>query len=236
MPNLTFEAPRIGRIVAITVILAFLGYSVVRAFGYRPPAAPNSAMPLPAIDEPLAKSPSTETAVFAGGCFWGVQSVFEHIKGVTKATAGYSGGYLKDPSYEAVSTGATGHAESVQVTFDPSQITFGQLLMVYFSVVHDPTQLNRQGPDTGSQYRSAIFYSTDEQKRIADAYVAQISAAHIYNRAIVTKIEKFSAFYPAEGYHQDYAKNFPNDTYIQINDAPKLRALIQQFPAMCLKD
>ncbi len=229
------ESPRIGRILAFAVIAIFLAYTVVRAFGYRPPATPNSAMPAPTVDEPLAHAPASETAVFAGGCFWGVQAVFQHIKGVTNTTAGYSGGFVKDPSYEAVSTGATGHAESVQVTYDPSQITFGQLLMVYFSVVHDPTQSNRQGPDTGSQYRSALFYTTDDQRRIAEAYIAQLTAAKVYNRPIVTKVEKFTAFYPAEAYHQDYAKNFPNDAYIQVNDAPKLRALIQEFPAICLK-
>src|SRR5262249_17797664 len=151
--------------------------------------------------------------VLAGGCFWGVQGVFEHVKGVTSAVSGYTGGHFKDPSYEFVSTGLSGHAESVEVTYDSSQVSLGQLLMVYFSVAHDPTQLNRQGPDTGSQYRSAIFYANDEQKRIADSYIEQLNASKIYPQKIVTKVESVGAFYRAEEYHQDFLKNNPDNPY-----------------------
>ena len=230
------SSPTIGRNIALAIIILFLGYNVFRALGARPPAAPSTPIPEPAIDAPLASANSTETAVFAGGCFWGVQAVFEHIKGVTEATSGYSGGYLKSPTYETVSLGVTGHAESVQVIFDPSKVTYGQLLMAYFSVAHDPTQWNRQGPDTGSQYRSEIFYTSDRQKRIAESYIAQLTAAQIYRRPIVTKLEKLEAFYPAEAYHQDYLKNNPNNSYIVINDLPKLANLQKTFPTLCRAD
>jgi len=226
------EGSRIGGRIAILVIVAFLGWSVVRSLGARPPATPNGAMPKSDVDAPLASKAGNETLVLAGGCFWGVQGVFEHVKGVTSATSGYSGGHVKDPSYETVSMGVTGHAESVQVTYDPSQISFGQLLMIYFSVAHDPTQLDRQGPDTGSQYRSAIFYSNDEQKKIAAAYIAQLDAAKIYPQKIVTKLSPFSAFYPAEDYHQDYLKNNPDNPYIVYNDLPKIANLKKDFPAL----
>jgi len=198
-------------------------------------AIPSSPFPRPTVDEPLASAKGKETVVLAGGCFWGVQAVFEHLNGVNSATSGYSGGRIKSPSYEMVSSGLTGHAESVSVTFDPSQITFGQILMVFFSIAHDPTQLNRQGPDTGSQYRSAIFYSNDEQKRIAEAYVAQIDAAQVYSRKIVTQIASFEAFYRAEEYHQEYLANHPNEPYIVYNDLPKLDRLKQQFPELYRK-
>jgi peptide-methionine (S)-S-oxide reductase len=223
-------APRIGRVIAIAVIILVVGWTAIRALGARPPATPNAAMPKPAVDAPLAATKSKQTAVFAGGCFWGVQGVFEHVKGVASATSGYSGGFVKSPSYETVSMGVTGHAESVSVVYDPSKISYGQLLMVYFSVVHDPTQLDRQGPDSGSQYRSSIFYTSDEQKHIAEAYVAQLSEAKIYARPIVTKIVPFAAFYPAEDYHQDYLKRHPDNPYIAFNDLPKIDQLKQQFP------
>jgi peptide-methionine (S)-S-oxide reductase len=222
--------PHIGRGIAIAIIALVVGWTGFRSLGARPPATPNAAMPKPAIDAPLAIAKAQQTAVFAGGCFWGVQGVFEHVKGVSSATAGYSGGFVKSPSYETVSMGVTGHAESVSVVYDPSQVTYGQLLMVYFSVVHDPTQLDRQGPDSGTQYRSSIFYTSDEQKRIADAYVAQLTAAKVYGRPIVTKIVPFAAFYPAEDYHQDYLKRHPDDPYIAFNDLPKIADLKQQFP------
>lgn len=221
--------PHIGRGIAIAIIVLVVGWTALRSFGARPPAEPNAAMPKPAIDAPLAAK-AQQTAVFAGGCFWGVQGVFEHIKGVASATSGYSGGFVKSPSYETVSMGFTGHAESVSVVYDPSQISYGQLLMIYFSVVHDPTQMDRQGPDSGSQYRSSIFYTSDEQKKIAEAYVAQLTAAKIYGRPIVTKIVPFAAFYPAEDYHQDYLKRHPDDPYISFNDLPKIDALQRQFP------
>lgn len=226
------EGSRIGGRIAILVIVVFLGWSVVRTLGARPPATPSGAMPKPVVDAPLAAKAGKQTVVLAGGCFWGVQGVFEHVKGVASAVSGYAGGYVKDPSYETVSTGLTGHAESVQVTYDPAQISFGQLMMIYFSVAHDPTQLNRQGPDTGSQYRSAVFYSNEEQKKIAEAYVTQLEAAKIYPEKIVTKISPFSAFYPAENYHQDYLKNNPNNPYIVFNDLPKIVNLKRDFPAL----
>jgi len=168
--------------------------------------------------------------VVSGGCFWGIQAVFQHVKGVTSATSGYSGGSKATAEYEVVSTGLTGHAESVEIIFDPSQISYGELLKVFFSVAHDPTQLNRQGPDTGSQYRSVIFYSGDEQKRIAEAYIAQLNQAKVFTRPIVTQVAPLKAFYPAEGYHQNYAALHPDDPYIYYNDAPKVAHLRQQLP------
>jgi peptide-methionine (S)-S-oxide reductase len=187
-------------------------------------------LPAPAVDEPLARKSGQETLVLAGGCFWGVQAVFQHVKGVISATSGYSGGDSKTAEYEIVSTGSTGHAESVQVVYDPSKITYGQLLQVFFSVALDPTELNRQGPDEGTQYRSAIFYSNDEQKHIADAYIAQLDQAKVFRRSIVTQVVALKAFYPAEGYHQDYATLHPDSLYIRYNDLPKVAHLQQQFP------
>jgi peptide-methionine (S)-S-oxide reductase len=220
----------IGRTISIVAIVLLLGWTGIRSLGARPPAAPNAEMPKPALDAPLATASAKQTAVFAGGCFWGVQAVFEHVKGVRSATSGYAGGFVKNPSYEAVSTGMTGHAETVSVVYDPSKITYGQLLMVYFSVAHDPTQLNRQGPDSGSQYRSSIFYTSDEQKRIAEVYISQLTADKLYVRPIVTKIVPFEAFYPAEDYHQDFLKHNPDNPYIQVNDLPKLDDLKRTFP------
>lgn len=229
------RSPSLGRTISLTLIVGFIGWTAARSIGARPPAIPRAPFPKPAVDEPLASAKGTETVVLAGGCFWGVEAVFEHLKGVKSATSGYSGGHIKSPSYEMVSSSLTGHAESVSVTFDPSQITFGQILMIFFSVAHDPTQLNRQGPDTGSQYRSAIFYSSNEQKRIAEAYVAQLDAAQVYSQKIVTQILPFEAFYRAEEYHQDYLANHPNDPYIVYNDLPKLGRLKQQFPELYQK-
>ena len=226
------QSSNIGSKFAIGIIAAFLIWSAVRTLGARPPAAPNAPMPKPAVDEQLSAKISKEKIVLAGGCFWGVQGVFEHVKGVSSVTSGYAGGHGKDPSYELVSTGLSGHAESVEVTYDRSQISLGQLLMIYFSVAHDPTQLNRQGPDTGSQYRSEIFYTNDEQKRIADAYIDQLNAAKIYPEKIVTKVEKSESFYQAEGYHQDFLKNNPDNPYIAYNDMPKIENLKKQFPTL----
>jgi len=189
-----------------------------------------AAVPAPAVDAPRAPAPGQQTAVFSGGCFWGVQAVFQHVKGVITATSGYSGGLGKNADYELVSTGETGHAESVQIVYDPSQITYGELLRVFFSVAHDPTQLNRQGPDEGTQYRSAIFYANDEQKRIAQAYIAQLDQAKVFPRPIVTQVAPLQAFYPAEAYHQNYAALHPNQPYIVFNDAPKVAHLRQLFP------
>ncbi len=187
-------------------------------------------LPAPAVDESLANKSGQETLVLAGGCFWGVQAVFQHVKGVVSATSGYSGGASSTAEYEIVSTGKTGHAESVKVVFDPSKITYGQLLQVFFSVALDPTELNRQGPDEGTQYRSAIFYGNDEQKRIAEAYIAQLNQAKVFPKPIVTQVVAFKAFYPAEKYHQDYATIHPDNPYIRYNDLPKVAHLQQQFP------
>lgn len=193
-------------------------------------AAPKTPIPAPAQDIPLASNPGKQTAVFAGGCFWGTQSVFERVKGVTATTAGYAGGSASTATYAQVTTETTGHAESVEVVYDPSKITYGQLLRVFFSVVHDPTQLNRQGPDVGRSYRSAIFYANDEQRRIAKAYIAQLDAAKVFNKPIVTEVTPLKGFYRAEDYHQDYALYHENNPYIQICDRPKISALKQQFP------
>jgi peptide-methionine (S)-S-oxide reductase len=183
----------------------------------------------------LSTKTGKETAVFAGGCFWGVQAVFQHVHGVMSATSGYSGGTSATAEYEVVSTGQTGHAESVQVVFDPSQVSYGQLLKVFFSVAHDPTELNRQGPDTGTQYRSVIFYANDEQKRIASAYIAQLDQAKAFPRPIVTQVVPLKAFYPAEDYHQNYATLHPDNPYIAINDAPKVDHLREQLPELYKK-
>ncbi|NIF52964.1 peptide-methionine (S)-S-oxide reductase MsrA [Burkholderia sp. Ax-1724] len=185
----------------------------------------------PTLDEPLAAGmPREETAVFAGGCFWGVQGVFQHVRGVTKAVSGYSGGARDTAQYETVSGGETGHAESVQVTFDPGKVTYGQLLQVYFSVIQDPTQLNRQGPDSGTQYRSAVFPLNDAQRRVAQSYIAQLDRSHVFPAPIVTKAEPYKGFYPAESYHQNYLTLHPDSAYIAINDMPKIVNLKRLFP------
>jgi peptide-methionine (S)-S-oxide reductase len=194
--------------------------------------APNPPIPPPATDISLAKHPAKETAVFAGGCFWGVQSVFQRVKGVLATTAGYSGGSAKTATYKQVVTETTGHAESVEVVFDPAQITYGQLLRIYFSVAHDPTQLNRQGPDVGTSYRSAIFYVNEEQQRLAKAYIAQLDKQKVFPSPIVTEVTPLKAFYRAEDYHQDYAYHNPDNPYIQVCDRPKIAALQQQFPEL----
>jgi peptide-methionine (S)-S-oxide reductase len=193
-------------------------------------ANPAAAVPAPEVDAARAATSGRQTAVIAGGCFWGIQAVFQHVKGVISATSGYAGGSAKTADYESVSTGETGHAESVQIVYDPSQITYGELLRVFFSVAHDPTQLNRQGPDEGTQYRSSIFYSNEEQKKIAEAYIAQLDAAKIFQHPIVTKVVPLQGFYPAEAYHQNYAALHPNQPYIMFNDAPKVEHLKQEFP------
>jgi peptide-methionine (S)-S-oxide reductase len=190
------------------------------------------AVPGPTVDAAKAAKSGEQTAVVAGGCFWGIQAVFQHVKGVKNATSGYSGGEAKTAEYEIVSTGETGHAESVKITYDPAQVTYGELLRVFFSVAHDPTQLNRQGPDDGPQYRSVIFYGNDEQKNIADAYIAQLDKAKVFPRAIVTQVVPLKAFYPAEAYHQNYATLHPNQPYIFFNDAPKVAHLRKEFPEL----
>jgi peptide-methionine (S)-S-oxide reductase len=188
-------------------------------------------LPAPAVDA-VAPAQAEATAVFAGGCFWGVEAVFEHVKGVHKVVAGYSGGSAGTASYEQVSDGNTGHAESVRVRFDPKQVSYGRLLQVFFSVALDPTELNRQGPDSGTQYRSVIFYGNDEQKRIATSYIAQLTAAKAFPAPIVTQVVPLKAFYPAEAYHQHYFSEHPGNPYIVINDAPKVAHLQQLFPAL----
>ncbi|WP_125487950.1 peptide-methionine (S)-S-oxide reductase MsrA [Edaphobacter aggregans] len=191
-------------------------------------------IPAPAIDEQAAPH-GKETAVFAGGCFWGVQSVYNRVKGVTATTAGYSGGTANTANYSDVSPERTEHAESVKIVYDPSKVSYGTLLRVFFSVVHDPTQLNRQGPDVGTSYRSAIFYTTPEQQKIAAAYIEQLDAAHVFPKKIVTQLVPLKAFYNGEDYHQDYADKNPNNPYIQVCDVPKMAALQQQFPDLFQK-
>jgi peptide-methionine (S)-S-oxide reductase len=213
-----------ARVSALLLLITLAGVVACNA------GESSAVVPNPAVDAPLAAAKSAQTAVISGGCFWGIQAVFQHVKGVTNATSGYSGGEAKTAEYELVSNGDTGHAESVKITYDPSQITYGELLRVFFSVAHDPTDLNRQGPDTGSQYRSSIFYSNDEQKRIAEAYIAQLDQAKAFHHSIVTQVVPLKAFYPAEAYHQNYAALHPDNPYIVYNDAPKVAHLRQVFP------
>lgn len=192
----------------------------------------SAAVPGPVVDEAKAAAKGKETAVVAGGCFWGIQAVFQHVKGVHSATSGYSGGTVKNPDYETVSSGSTGHAESVKIVYDPSQVTYGELLRVFFSVALDPTEVNRQGPDEGTQYRSLILYGNDEQKHIAEAYIAQLNSAKVFRKAIATQVVPLKAFYQAEGYHQNYATLHPDNPYIVYNDAPKVANLRREFPEL----
>jgi len=214
--------PRLG---FLAVLLAFGPCGSVQA-------QTRMGIPAPQIDDSLAPKPGKQTAIFAGGCFWGTQSVFERVKGVVATTAGYAGGSAATATYDQVTTEATGHAESVKVIFDPSRITYGKLLQIFFSVVHDPTQLNRQGPDVGTSYRSAIFYTSEDQRRISSAYIAQLDAAHVFPKPIVTQIAPLKGFYDAEFYHQDYALHNPDNPYIQVCDRPKIEALRKEFPEL----
>jgi peptide-methionine (S)-S-oxide reductase len=207
-----------------------LGAAWHYGIGFAHAAEPAVVVPAPSVDEPVAGR-HTETAVFAGGCFWGVQGVFQHVKGVTNAVSGYSGGAKGTAQYETVSGGDTGHAESVQVTFDPTQVSYGKLLQVYFSVAHNPTELNYQGPDHGTQYRSAVFPLDDEQRKVAQAYIAQLDAAKVFPKPIVTHVEAFKGFFPAEGYHQNFLTLNPDYPYIAANDLPKVSDLQRVFPA-----
>ncbi|MCE5180606.1 MAG: peptide-methionine (S)-S-oxide reductase MsrA [Betaproteobacteria bacterium] len=191
-----------------------------------------SPLPNPVMDQSIAKNPANQSAIFAGGCFWGVQAVFQHVKGVVSATSGYAGGTKGTAKYPLVSSGTTGHAEAVKVVYDPARVSYGQLLKVFFSVAHNPTQLNRQGPDAGTQYRSEIFVATSEQKKIAEAYIGQLVAARVYPEKIVTRVSSPTEFYPAEAYHQNYATLHPDEPYIAINDLPKLDHLKIQFPEL----
>jgi peptide-methionine (S)-S-oxide reductase len=214
---------------AALLALGVLGIALWRSplFGAEAPVV----IAPPSVDNPKAAGPP-QTAVLAGGCFWGVQGVFEHVRGVQKVIAGYAGGDKASAEYETVSSGKTGHAESVKITFDPAEISYGQILQIAFSVVHDPTQLNRQGPDVGTQYRSAIFYGDDAQKRIAEAYIAQLDKSHAYSRPIVTRVDPLKGFYPAEEYHQDYLYHNPNAPYIAYFDIPKVENFKRTFPEL----
>ncbi|KJC50167.1 methionine sulfoxide reductase A [Bradyrhizobium sp. LTSP885] len=205
-----------------------MGALAVAAFAVAPSFAAEDAViiPPPATD---AQESGIKTVVVAGGCFWGVQGVFQHTAGIVNAVSGYSGGAKATADYSMVSTGSTGHAESVEVKYDPQKISYGKILQIFFSVVHDPTQLNRQGPDSGTQYRSAIFTTSDEQKKVTDAYIAQLNAAKVYGKPIVTKVGALAAFYPAEGYHQDYLTLHPTQPYIAYNDIPKVENLKKIF-------
>jgi peptide-methionine (S)-S-oxide reductase len=218
-------------LIRISYPLAILMFAV-SLLGCSAKAASNQPIPAAKADLPLAGDSSRQTAVFAGGCFWGTQAVFERVKGVTATTVGYSGGSASTATYSQVTTETTGHAESVEVIYDPSRITYGQLLRIFFSVAHDPTQLNRQGADVGPSYRSAIFYSNPEQKRIAEAYIGQLNAAKVFGGPIVTQVVPLAGFYRAEDYHQDYALKNPDDAYIQICDRPKIAALKRKFPEL----
>jgi peptide-methionine (S)-S-oxide reductase len=218
------------RVLTVATIL-FVVLLIGRVYVQARPAA-SSPLPVAAADEPRSQASTRETAVFAGGCFWGVQGVFERVKGVVDTTAGYAGGTRDTATYDQVSSETTGHAESVKVVYDPSQITYGQLLRVFFSVAHDPTQLNRQGPDTGTSYRSAIFSTSDEQRRISEAYIAQLDAAKVFKSKIVTVVTPLKGFYDGEDYHQDYALHHPENPYILVCDKPKIGALKEQFPEL----
>jgi peptide-methionine (S)-S-oxide reductase len=226
---MTFPTPRWSTPLMVVLVLGALGVAFWRSplFGAEAPVV----VAPPAIDNPKS-SGSLQTAVLAGGCFWGVQGVFEHVRGVQKVVAGYAGGDRSTAQYETVSSGTTGHAESVKITFDPAAISYGQILQIAFSVVHDPTQLNRQGPDVGTQYRSAIFYVDETQKRIAEAYIGQLDSSHAFPRSIVTRVDPLKGFYPAEDYHQDYLIHNPSAPYIAMYDIPKVENFKHLFPEL----
>jgi peptide-methionine (S)-S-oxide reductase len=223
------RAPRFSRFTRPGFVAAIaIGLGAGLWLAHPIAAEETRALPAPTVDE--QSNANSEVAVFAGGCFWGVQGVFQHVKGVTNALSGYSGGEKSTAQYDTVSTGSTGHAESVKVTYDPRQVSYGKLLQIYFSVAHDPTELNRQGPDSGTQYRSEIFAGSPDQARIAKSYIAQLDKAATFSAPIVTKIEPLKGFYAAEGYHQDFLTLNPDYPYIAINDIPKVQALKRLFP------
>jgi peptide-methionine (S)-S-oxide reductase len=213
----------------LSLCAAAIGALAIAALAAAPSRAAEEAVIIPAPAADAKQADGIQTAVLAGGCFWGVQGVFQHTAGVVSAVSGYSGGTKATADYEMVSRGNTGHAESVEIKYDPKKISYGKILQIFFSVVHDPTQLNRQGPDTGTQYRSAIFTTDDEQKKVADAYIAQLNAAKVYKKPIVTKVDRLDAFYAAEDYHQDYLTLHPNQPYIAFNDIPKVENLKKIF-------
>jgi peptide-methionine (S)-S-oxide reductase len=222
----------VNRVLLIAGLAAsLLGLAAWLSYAKSP--SPAGGFPKPAVDEPIASSRGRqETAVLSGGCFWGVQAVYQHTKGVLSATSGYAGGNAEKAHYELVGNGDTGHAESVKIVYDPAQITYGQILMIFFAVAHNPTELNKQGPDWGTQYRSSVFYANEEQHKIAAAYIAQLDAAKVYPQKIVTQIVPLNGFYAAESYHQDYVKHHPDNPYITINDLPKLSNLKKRFPEL----
>jgi peptide-methionine (S)-S-oxide reductase len=225
------------RIIASKLISSLaMAACLLGAAGCNVASAASGPLPNATVVEHLGASKKPETIVLAGGCFWGVQAVFEHTKGVLKAVDGYAGGSSSTADYETVSTGTTGHAESVKVTYDPSQVTYGQLLKVFFTVATDPTELNRQGPDEGTQYRSVLFYANDQQKNIASSYIAQLNAGKVFSKPIVTQVTPLKGFYQAEAYHQDYAEKHPENMYIVVNDAPKVVALSKELPDMYVKN
>ena len=219
-----------GRSLARALLVAMAAALTIASPAVAHAAEAAVVIPAPAVDNPKAPGP-IQTAVIAGGCFWGVQGVYQHVRGVQRALSGYSGGSKATADYEAVSRGDTNHAESVEIRFDPSEVSYGEILQIYFSVVHDPTQLDRQGPDTGPQYRSGIFYANEAQKRIAQAYIAQLEQAKVFGRAIVTRLDVLTAFYPAEAYHQDFLVRNPRYPYIVVHDLPKVENLKTLFPA-----
>ena len=212
----------------VSVRMVAMMLTVLAAVACR--ARSGAAVPSPVADEARATAAGKQTAVVAGGCFWGIQAVFQHVKGVVNATSGYSGGSAKTADYETVSGGRTGHAESVEIVYDPAQITYGELLRIFFSVAHDPTELNRQGPDTGTQYRSEIFFADESQQKTALAYIAQLDQAHVFGHPIVTRVDPLKGFFPAEGYHQDFLVRNPTYPYIVYNDLPKIANLQRQLP------
>jgi peptide-methionine (S)-S-oxide reductase len=223
----------VWRVLCVLLVAGVIaGFMFARSMNASGSGAGNGPIPAATTDDALAKMPGNAKAVFAGGCFWGTQAVFERLKGVVDTTVGYSGGSAATATYNQVTTETTGHAESVEVVYDPSRITYGTLLRIFFSVGHDPTQLNRQGPDVGTSYRSAIFYENDDQKRIAEAYIAQLDAAHVFGGKIVTEVSPLKGFYRAEDYHQDYALHNPGNPYILVCDRPKIEALKREFPEL----
>jgi peptide-methionine (S)-S-oxide reductase len=220
---------RRSQLSRLSLCAAAIGALAIAAFAVAPSHAAEDAVVIPPPAADVPSSDGLQTAVVSGGCFWGVQGVFQHTAGIASAVSGYAGGNKSTASYEQVSTGSTGHAESVQIKYDPKKISYGKILQIFFSVVHDPTQLNRQGPDSGTQYRSAIFTTSDEQKKVADAYIAQLNAAKVYPKPIVTKVGPLQGFFPAEDYHQDYLTLHPNQPYIAYNDLPKVENLKKMF-------
>jgi peptide-methionine (S)-S-oxide reductase len=226
--NLKPETDLMTTAILVTSIMFLIGFT----FACSAAGASSTPLPDPEFDAPLAKVKGEQKAVLAGGCFWGIEAVFERVKGVSDAKSGYAGGDAASADYRKVSSGTTGHAESVLVTYDPSQVTYGQLLKVFFSVAHNPTELNRQGPDRGTQYRSAIFYANEEQKRIAEAYIKQLDRIKVFNQPIVTQVAPLEAFHDAEAYHQDYLAQHPDEPYIVINDIPKVENLRQHLPEL----